>query len=83
MLKFCRQFFKQMKIIAHIQGNLTEDQAKAIIQTVEINLGCEKIEEVRWIFKVEVSITNFFEFSSKKQKNLSLENCQQAHTSFL
>lgn len=47
MLKFCRQFFKQMKITAHIQGNLTVDQAKAIIQTVETNLGCEKIEEVR------------------------------------
>lgn len=50
MQDFCRQIFDQMKIFALIQGNITEDGAKAIMQTVEINLGCAKIDEVIKVF---------------------------------
>lgn len=43
---FCHQFFKQIKIVALIQGNLNEGEAKSILQTAEANLDCGKIEEV-------------------------------------
>lgn len=48
---FSRQLFKQLKIVALIQGNLTAEEAKSIMRTVESNLGCEKIEDVSGILK--------------------------------
>lgn len=44
--KFCQQFFARMKIRALIQGNFTVDEAKSIVQMVETNLGCEKVDKV-------------------------------------
>lgn len=46
MREFCRQYFKQMKIVSLIQGNLCESTAKVILQIAETNLECGKIEEV-------------------------------------
>lgn len=46
MQEFCRQYIKQMKIVALIQGNLNEANATSIIQKVETVLGCKKIKEV-------------------------------------
>lgn len=49
----CRRFFEQMKIVALIQGNLTEDAAKSIMLSVETNLGCGRIENVSCARTVE------------------------------
>lgn len=45
---FCQQFFAQTKIRALIQGNFTVDEAKSIVQTVEANFGCKKVNDVSW-----------------------------------
>lgn len=44
--QFCRQFFKQLKIIGLIQGNMSEETSKSIVQTMEADLGCGKIDDV-------------------------------------
>lgn len=46
MRNLCQQFFKQMKILALIQGNLTAEEAKSIMRTVETSLSCGKMEKV-------------------------------------
>lgn len=46
MQNVLREFLKSVKIIGLIQGNLSVEQAKTIMQTVETNLQDEKIEEV-------------------------------------
>lgn len=51
MQEFCRKYFKQMKIVGLIQGNLSEDAAKSIMQLVETNLGCGIIEDVSLVVK--------------------------------
>lgn len=50
MQDFCSRFFDRLKISALIQGNITADEAKSVIRTVETNLGSAKIEEVMCIF---------------------------------
>lgn len=49
--QFCQRFFKQMKIVALIQGNLSEEAAKSIVQVAETNLDSGKLEEVSCNFK--------------------------------
>lgn len=46
MQQFCRQFFKQIKILALVQGNLSGEEAKSIVLMVEADLGCVKIDDV-------------------------------------
>lgn len=46
MQQFCRQFFKQNKILALVQGNMSDEEAKSIVQMVEADLGCVKIGDV-------------------------------------
>lgn len=43
---FVRDMWKQMKIVAIIQGNLTEPMAQSIMQTVLTNVNCEKVIDV-------------------------------------
>lgn len=52
MREFCRQYFRQMKISALIQGNLSEAAAQSIMQLVETNLNCGKIQDVSVHLKV-------------------------------
>lgn len=44
MQDFCRKSFSRLKIFALIQGNLCVIAAKSIMQMVEINLDCGRIE---------------------------------------
>lgn len=43
---FCRDLWMQMKVIALIQGNMTEETAQSIMQTTLTNVDCAKIEDV-------------------------------------
>lgn len=45
--QFCRDYCKQIKIKAIMQGNLMEDHAKNIMQNMLNELQCGKIENVR------------------------------------
>lgn len=43
---FCCDLWKQMKIIALIQGNITEETAQSIMQITLTNSNCGKIDNV-------------------------------------
>lgn len=43
---FCEDLWKQMKIIAIMQGNMTEETAQSIMQTTLSNINCGKIDDV-------------------------------------
>lgn len=62
MKAFSQQFFIQMKIFALIQGNLSEAAAKSIMQTVETNLRCGKIEDVSFeLFdSLQILMNNYY-----------------------
>lgn len=47
---FCRDLCTQMKIIALMQGNVTEEIARSIMQTTLANLDCGKIDNVSFLF---------------------------------
>lgn len=63
MQVFCHEYFKQMKIVALIQGNLSETAAKSIMQMVETNLGCGKIEDVSVLWKILPDIAHLKNFT--------------------
>lgn len=43
---FCRDLWKQMRVIAIMQGNMTEEIAQSIMQTTLTNINCGKIDDV-------------------------------------
>lgn len=47
---FCREFLKEVRIESLMQGNLTEDSAKSIMQNVLKILQCHKIKDVSFFY---------------------------------
>lgn len=50
---FCRQYFKQARILALCGGNLDEEAAISIMRTAEINFESEKNNKVEFAVKFE------------------------------
>lgn len=51
---FCRELFESMKVLGLIQGDLSCDAAKSIMQMVVANLGSERCETVSCILLAQI-----------------------------
>lgn len=57
--QFCHEFLKEIRIESLMQGNLTEDSAKSIMQNVLKGLQCHKIKDVSIL---SLRVTNLIDF---------------------